>query len=192
MAAAARPPAPQPDRQGPGSVPCFPWLLLFSQSGMTAPVRPSFCVQHLARQWSHIHTSVPSWGCHCSRRCWHLGSTWHPQAHVHTHTSTSTCNRTNPCTHPHTHTYPCAHTHGCTHPCMPGCTDVCSCTPTHTHSHVRTHVCRPHSTLSHLLSAAPSLPVPRHVPDPTGHQHPTRGHALQKSPWAAQLGMGTG
>lgn len=175
----------QLDRQGAGSVPCFPWLLLLSQLGMTAPVHPSFCMQHLKRQWSHIHTSVPTWGCHCSRRWWHLGFTWHPQAHIHLHVQW----------HKHVHTPSYSHISLCTHTwiytSMHAWMYRCVQLHTHTHTHVCTDIRCPQPTLSHLLSAAPSLSVPCHVPDPRGHQHPTRGHAPQKSSGAVWLGVGT-
>lgn len=94
----------QLDRQGDGSIPCFPWLLLFLQSGITALVHPSFCVQHLARWWSHIHTSVSAWGCHCSRSWWHSGFMWHAQAHIHIHVQQHKHVNTPPYSHPCAHT----------------------------------------------------------------------------------------
>ncbi|KAM9648189.1 uncharacterized protein ACIBXB_011229 isoform 1-T2 [Morphnus guianensis] len=148
-AAAARPPTPAAaasagswrlDRQGAGSIPCFPWLPLLSWPGLPAPsVRPSSRVQDLEGQRSH--TRVPTWGALCSRRGWQSGCTWHPahtdllRAPAHTcmnmraraHTDTRVQLRTHTHTHIiHAHTCMDIHIHAHIH------INVYSCTSMHT------------------------------------------------------------
>ena len=130
-AAAARPPTPaaaasagswQPDRQGAGSIPCFPWLLLLSWPGLVAPsVCPSARVQGLAGRWSHTHVCQP--GGSLQQEVLALGVYMAPCVHrraactsTHMHMHTHVQLHRHMCTHlySHTSTHTCPYMHGCT------------------------------------------------------------------------------